>query len=54
MQGEQDRAEVPIVEAFDDWREYERRKAAWIAAHPEATPRQYERAMRDIANECEV
>ncbi|MDA8254399.1 MAG: hypothetical protein M0Z99_01960 [Betaproteobacteria bacterium] len=30
----------------NDWRAYERRKAAWIAAHPHATPEQYEQAAR--------
>lgn len=29
--------------------EYERLKAKWIAAHPQATPQQYTQAMRDIA-----
>jgi hypothetical protein len=33
------------------WREYERRKAAWVAAHPCATPEEYEAAMREIARE---
>jgi len=28
---------------------YEREKAAWIAAHPEATPEEYEKAIREIA-----
>ena len=29
-----------------DWHAYERRKAAWIAAHPRATPEEYEQAAR--------
>ena len=29
---------------------YESLKAAWIAAHPNATPRQYQDAMRQIAD----
>lgn len=29
-----------------DWHAYERRKAAWIAAHPRATPEEYEAAAR--------
>lgn len=33
---------------------YERQKAAWIAANPEASPRDYEAAMRRIAKECGV
>ena len=53
MQGEKEK-QAPIVEAFDAWREYERRKAAWTAEHPDSTPRQYEQAMREIANECGV
>jgi len=28
---------------------YEREKAAWIAAHPEATPKEYEQAIQEIA-----
>jgi len=32
--------------------EYERKKAEWIRAHPDATPKQYETAMRKIAREC--
>lgn len=31
---------------------YERLKAAWIAAHPDATPAQYEAAMRAIARKA--
>lgn len=31
---------------------YERLKAAWIAAHPDATPAQYETAMRELARRC--
>ena len=30
---------------------YEKAKAAWIAAHPDATPEEYEAAMRLIARE---
>jgi hypothetical protein len=48
------RDQAPIVESFDGWREYERRKQEWIAAHPEAPPREYEQAMRRLANECGV
>ena len=29
--------------------EYERRKAAWAREHPDATPQEYERAVRRIA-----
>lgn len=31
---------------------YERRKAEWIARHPDATPAQYARAMRGIARKA--
>ena len=34
-----------------NWAEYERRKAEWVAAHPDATPAEYEAAMRRIAME---
>lgn len=34
--------------------EYERRKAQWIDRNPEATPEQYQRAMREIANDLGV
>lgn len=27
-----------------DWAQYERRKAIWIANHPDATPQEYQRA----------
>ena len=30
---------------------YEARKAAWIEAHPEATPREYEQAIMKITRE---
>jgi hypothetical protein len=33
---------------------YEAAKAAWIASHPDATPAEYEAAMRRIARECGV
>lgn len=33
---------------------YEARKARWIADHPEATSREYEQAMRELAKECGV
>lgn len=31
------------------WQAYEAAKRAWIAAHPDATPEQYDAAMREIA-----
>ena len=31
------------------WEAYEAAKRAWIAAHPDATPEQYDAAMRAIA-----
>ena len=33
---------------------YEQMKRQWIAAHPQATPQQYEAAMRAIARKCGV
>ena len=33
---------------------YEAAKAQWIAANPEATPAQYERAMRRLARRCGI
>lgn len=33
---------------------YEHYKVIWIAAHPEATAREYESAMREIARLCGV
>ena len=33
---------------------YERLKAEWRAEHPDATPEEYERAMRRIAEQCGV
>jgi hypothetical protein len=34
--------------------EYERKKADWVQANPEATPQEYQAAMRRIALECGV
>ena len=34
---------------FVSWQAYEAAKRAWIAAHPGATPEQYDAAMRAIA-----
>lgn len=34
--------------------EYERLKAEWIAANPNATPAEYTQAMREIARKCGV
>lgn len=31
------------------WQAYEAAKRAWIAAHPDATPEQYDAAMKAIA-----
>jgi hypothetical protein len=36
------------------WRKYEAMKQAWIAAHPNATPEQYQRAVAQIAKRCGV
>jgi hypothetical protein len=34
--------------------QYEFLKAEWIRNHPEATPLQYEKAMRSIARKCGI
>lgn len=44
----------PADAQLGSWHEYERRKADWIASHPEATNEEYEQAMRMIAKECGV
>ena len=36
------------------WAAYEAAKRAWIAAHPNATPEQYDAAMRAIAKRMGV
>ena len=36
------------------WQAYEAAKRAWIAAHPNATPEQYDAAMRAIARRFKV
>ena len=36
------------------WQAYEAAKRAWIAANPNATPEQYDRAMRAIAKRLGV
>jgi len=33
---------------------YERMKADWVRANPEATPQEYQAAMRRIAMECGI
>ena len=33
---------------------YEQRKQDWVAAHPDATPAQYDAAVCSIARECGV
>jgi hypothetical protein len=33
---------------------YEAQKRAWIASHPDASPRDYEAAMTRLARECNV
>jgi hypothetical protein len=33
---------------------YEAMKSAWIAFHPDATPAEYEAAMRKLAQECGI
>ena len=38
----------------DPVRLYEHFKSAWIATHPEATPREYQRAMQRIAAHCNL
>lgn len=36
------------------YEQYEEMKRAWIKAHPEATPEEYQNAMRRIAAKCGV
>jgi hypothetical protein len=36
------------------WAQYEFRKNAWLASHPDATPEEYQQAMKRIAKECGV
>jgi hypothetical protein len=36
------------------WVEYELLKEEWIRRNPEATPEQYQRAMKAIADRCGV
>jgi hypothetical protein len=36
------------------WTAYERAKADWVRAHPEASPQEYDAAMKRIARECGV
>lgn len=33
---------------------YEFEKRAWVDANPDATPEQYQKAMRDLAKKCGV
>lgn len=36
------------------WHQYELRKSEWQLSHKEATPDEYQAAMRKIAEECGV
>ena len=36
------------------WAEYERHKLGWIRTNPEATQREYEKAMRELAKRLGV
>lgn len=36
------------------WSQYEAAKAAWLRSHPNATPKQIERAMKAIARKLGV
>lgn len=38
----------------EDWIRYAQLKRDWVNANPNATPSQYEAAMRQIARECGV
>jgi len=42
--------EVEVQEP--DFAMYEAKKAGWVKANPDATPPEYEAAMRAIAREC--
>jgi hypothetical protein len=37
-----------------DLQRYEREKQRWAAAHPEATPEEYQAAITRLAKECRV
>lgn len=39
---------------LDRWREYELRKSEWQLSHKDATPTEYQQAMRRLAEECGV
>jgi hypothetical protein len=43
-----------MMRIVPDYATYERRKAHWIALHPDATAAEYNQAMQRIANECGV
>jgi hypothetical protein len=44
----------PERKRLDAWREYERRKEQWAAAHPNASHIEYAAAMRSLADELGV
>ncbi|MBF0371628.1 MAG: hypothetical protein HQL52_19500 [Magnetococcales bacterium] len=37
-----------------DWQEFEARKQAWIAGHPDATPEEYDQAVQCLVDELGV
>ena len=39
---------------MSNWSAYEAAKAAWIAEHPDATPAEYEAAIRQLAERLGV
>lgn len=48
------RADARIRSACASYARYEANKAMWRGMHPDASPTEYEAAMRAIAKECGV
>jgi len=48
------RAHARTLSTCADYARYDAQKAAWIAQHPDATPAEYQTAVRAIAKNCGV
>lgn len=48
------RSQARARSTFSDYARYDAQKAAWASQNPDATPAQYQDAMRAIAEACGV
>jgi hypothetical protein len=48
------RSHARLLATCADYARYDATKAAWIAQHPDATPAEYQAAVRAIAKACGI